>query len=97
MENFDYFNHVENKPLRTYNRLMFLENLLEFKGRAYAEEYILKFNNEEKTDLSKMKIILSILLKKHQRDMDLAKKELINLITKDMYFSEYPSEGETVH
>lgn len=60
---FDYFNSVLNNDLRAFNRLNFANNLWEFKGRAYAEDYIAGISEDDQKEMHRM----GSLIKQHGR------------------------------
>ncbi len=64
MQDFNYFNDIENPLLRTWNRLVTVFNLREDAGAAVAQEYI---NNLSKEDNHQM-IYMAMLVKKVGKD-----------------------------
>lgn len=45
------FSDITDRPLRAYNRAVFFHNIYEDGGKAYAEDYINQFTDEEKGDI----------------------------------------------
>ena len=73
------FDHIDNRALRAFNRVMFAENLLADKGLAYADDYIKKMDEQGKADM----FTISKALKKY------GERYVRETVTKDMRFPEY--------
>lgn len=64
VDQFATFNDVEHLPLRTYNRVVMMHNILEDFGKELSQEYIDQFEPHE---LGHMKFLLK-LINLHGRD-----------------------------
>ena len=76
------FNEVEHTPLRVFNRLVFLFNLLEDKGKEYASIYLKKFSQSELNEIYLMRGIVEA------KGVD----EVRKIVTKDVVFDYDPAE-----
>lgn len=53
MIDFNTFDEIQHKPLRTFNRAVFFCNIWEDHGKAFAEDYALQFSMEERLEIAK--------------------------------------------
>lgn len=68
MKDFNRFDDINHYPLRIYNRCVFLSNIMEDSGKAYAEDYIGQFSAvDRKSMLSMFNLIKKIGVRNTQK------------------------------
>lgn len=83
MEN---FNSIDNKALQAFNRFMYATNLNNDFGRAYMNDYINQFTDEDKKRMHTAGFMIQ----------NFGYKKVRELITEGMYFEEYPTVEEVI-
>lgn len=68
MKNFETFNHITHTPLRVFNRVVFMTNLLTDFGKEAASNYAELFDESERKQMYIMQVYIN------QKGVDEARK-----------------------
>lgn len=87
MIDFNTFDEIQHKPLRTYNRAVFYCNIWEDSGKAFAEDYAMQFNAQERLEIAQTIAAVK----------KFGVKRVKELVTQGVVFPEYMTEEESAN
>ena len=80
--NFNTFDEIEYKPLRSFNRLVFFTNLIKDKGVTPAKDYLELLSDTDRREMYLVKKLINAIGEKAVREE----------VTKNVVFTYDPSE-----